>query len=72
MTRFGYDPIQNLGDDRDPVMTHNTKKFSITFFFLVFQEDFEKRTVFAHFHIEKWPFEVFSRKKNLTEINNLA
>ncbi len=24
MTRFGHDPIQNLGHDRDPVMTHNT------------------------------------------------
>jgi hypothetical protein len=26
MTRFGHDPIQKLGHDRDPVMTHNTKK----------------------------------------------
>jgi hypothetical protein len=26
MTRFGHDPIQNLGHDRDPVMTHNTTK----------------------------------------------
>jgi hypothetical protein len=24
MTRFGHDPTQNLGHDRDPVMTHNT------------------------------------------------
>ena len=24
MTRFGHDPIQNLGHDRDPFMTHNT------------------------------------------------
>jgi hypothetical protein len=23
MTRFGHDPTQNLGHDRDPVMTHN-------------------------------------------------
>jgi len=24
MTDLGHDPIQNLGHDRDPVMTHNT------------------------------------------------
>ena len=26
MTQIGHDPIQNLGHDRDPVMTHNTSK----------------------------------------------
>jgi len=34
MTRFGHDPIQNLGHGRDPVMTHNTinGKMKLIFF----------------------------------------
>ena len=38
MTRFGHDPIQNLGHDRDPVMTHNTT-MSILYVFYMYMSD---------------------------------